>query len=483
MRAAAIPGISLAVVIGAAPTTSEAQVDPDLAVVPSSTITATTSAASPLGTSSATVAAPIEEPLPPEAPPPREAITSTTGLSPGVTPPEPVRIGAVELPRQLGPAWIDAGVGRVRLGLATQLRVEVSSRDGTDGRDTGVAVLVRRLRTTISGRFLDDRLSFATQINTTAGNFELVDMWIDLELWRELRIKVGQFKIPFDWYRLQSFTRLMLADWALTTAWFGGERQFGAMVHDDDGSAPGIDYGIGVFTGQNRRAGHTIRLPELYGEPVRNPSRVDGVGEVDSVHPEIVGNLRYVSRDFSDASLSDLQGGSLRWMVGLGATFDAEPEEARDFRARLASEVWLKAHHVSLVAMGYLGFVDITTRDEVVSGAGGANVQAGYRFAPQLEVSARWAWVGLTQALTDDARDRGQSIIDDATRPEDREELQQQYGEAGSLEWEQELLGGFTFFFVGHSLKWQLDLGWIHRHLRDRAANDIRMRTHIQLAF
>ena len=445
-----------------------------------------TSTTSAIGTTTGTVAEqpwPEEPPeeLPPEEPPPREAETSTTGLPSGVAPAEPLRIGEIELPQKLGPAWIDAGVGRVRLGLTTQLRVELLSLDEPDGRDTRVGVLVRRLRTTLSGRFLDDRFTFAVQLNTTAGNFELVDVWIGMEFLRYLRVRFGQFKIPFDWYRQQSFTRLLMADWSLTTEWYGAERQFGIMVHDD-ASGPGIDYAFGVFTGQNRRAGHAFRLPELYGEPVRNPSRVDGVGEVDAVHPELVGTIRYTTPGFSDSSISDRRGGPPRGMMAVGATFDAEPRDGRDFRARWTSEAWLKAHHVSLVALGYLGLVDAATRDRLILGAGGVNLQAGYRFLPQMEIAARYAWVQLTQALSDDARDRGQSIIDGAT-PEERDELEVQYGNAGALRWEQELLGGFTFFFVGHSLKWQLDLGWLHQSFRERSQNDLRVRTHIQLAF
>jgi len=434
------------------------------------------------GTTTGTVAGGIPEPPPPESPPRKPAETPAADHPPGVAPPEPTRAGPFELPPQLGPAWIDAGVGRIRLGLGTQLRVEVFSFDEDGGGENDVAFLVRRLRTTLSGRFLEERLSFAAQINTTAGNFELVDVWIDMEFLRALRIRFGQFKIPFDAYRQQSFSRLLLPDWSMPTGWFGAERQFGLMVHDA-GSGPGLDYAFGTFTGQNRRAGHAVRLPRLYGEPVSNPSQVDGVGEIDRVHPEIVGSIRYATPGFSDESMSDRAGGPLRALVAAGGTFDVQPEEARDFRARASAEAWFKVRHVSVVALGYLGLVDPATREGAILGATGLTAQAAVRFRPRMEVAFRYAWVQLTEALSDDARDRARAVVDAAESPEDAARLDAQYADAGDLRWEHELLGGFTYFFVGHSLKWQIDLGWIHERTRERAGDDFRLRTHLQLAF
>jgi hypothetical protein len=447
---------------------------------PDQTETGTTAAVAPTDSSTVSTEQVLVD-LPPEAPPPKLVDTATIGQPPTGPLPPPTRIGTMELPQRLGPAWVDAGPGRIRIGLAAQLRLEILSDDSGDDRDTDVAVLVRRLRSTISGRFLDDRLTFAAQINATAGNFELVDLWLDMEFLESLRIRFGQFKIPFDWYRRQSFTRLLLADWALTTAWYGAERQFGVMVHDF-GSGHGFDYGLGVFTGQNRRAGHALRLPRLYGEPVSNPSRVDGVGEIDSVHPELVGTVRHTTQGFSDASLSDLKGGPLRTLYAVSATFDANPEEARDHTARFSAETWMKFYHVSLLAMAYVGWVERTQQNDVILGTTGVNLQGAYRFQPQMEIAVQYAWVHLTRALSNDARDRGRSLIEQGP-PEEQDDLELRFGDAGDLRWQQELLLGFTFFFVGHSLKWQIDAGWLHDTFRTRSENDIRMRTHLQLAF
>jgi hypothetical protein len=374
---------------------------------------------------------------------------------------------------------VDTGAGQLRIGLATQFRIDVTSDDDGAERRLRSAVLVRRLRTTLSGRFLDDRLSFAMQINTTAGNFELVDMWVDAELHSVVRLRVGQFKVPLDQYRQQSFTRLLLVDWARTTAWFGAERQFGVMVHD---AATGrVDYRFGVFTGQNRRAGHAISLPQLYGEPVSNPSRVDGIGEVDEVHPELIGSLRFTSVGFSDSSLSDRVGGPLRTLFALSSAVDFDPEPGRDFRARFVGEAWAKVAHVSLQAIGYLGFVDGTTRDGLLP-AVGANLQAAYRLSPSFEVAARYGVVPLSSALSDDARDRAADLVEAAPTPEEAASLTAQYADAGALRWEQELTVGGTWFVVGHGLKLQSDLGWIHQGRRDGDQDDFRARLMLQLA-
>jgi hypothetical protein len=424
-----------------------------------------------------------DEPLPPELPPPRAIETSSvagdsTGPAP---PPEAVHIGNLVLPTQLGPAWIDAGVGRLRLGLGMQLRANVFSQEDDGSRETQTAVLIRRLRISIAGRFLNDRLTFGVQLNTAPGNFEVVDVWIDAEFFNALRLRVGQFKIPFDWYRNQSYTQLLLVDWSIASVWFGSERQFGVMTYGAIGDS-GLDYRFGVFTGQNRRASFAIRLPSLYGEPLLNPSRVDGVGEVDSVHPELVGSIRYRSEKFSDGDLSDGAGGDPRYMMALSGAYDFNPELARDQTSRLALEGWLQLHHVSLVSAAYLSFIEATQTRNLGFGAVGANLEAAYRFRQDMEVSMRYAIAMFGDRVLDDAQARGQGLIAGAQTLEEADALAAQYGNAGQQKAEQELLLGFNYYFIGHSLKLQSDVGWIRRTLRERAEDDFRFRTHIQLA-
>lgn len=457
-----------------APSTVEAVGTSTLASTETSTLTPT---------ATSTVYAPADEPLAPELPPAPAAETrTTTGLPLGVEPAEPTRIGSVELPTQLGPAMIDAGAGRIRLGLSTQLQSTFFDGDeGGGARSLDANVLIRRLRTVISGRFLEDRLSFAFQLNTTPGNFEVLDMWIDLEIRSMFRVRLGQFKVPFTAYRQQSFSRTMLVDWSLASVWFGAERQLGVMVHDE-ASGP-FDYAIGVFTGQNRRASFNTGLAELYGEPVTNPSRVDGIGEVDRIHPEIVGSLTYRSPGYSSSSLSDRSGGPLRYLLVFSSAVDIQPEEARDDAARFGLEAWFKYAHWSIVTTTYASLNETTQTDRFILGAAGGHVQTAYRFTQQFELALRYALVALTPSLSDDARDRGQAIIQSAATPEETEALRAQYGDAGDLRSEQEVTLGGSWFIVGHSLKFSADAGWLWRALRGGDRHDLRIRLQAQLSF
>ncbi len=441
-----------------------------VAGAPGSTSTATST---PTRTSS--TAPVLDEPLAPELPPP-QASTATTAPSP-----ERVDLLGVELPNQIGPAWIDAGVGRLRLGLATQLLTELQTGSGTeDGFDS--RVLIRRLRLSLSGRFLDDRLSFAFQLNTTPGNFEVVDMWLDYEIIPQFRLRLGQMKIPLDGYRALSFSRLSNVDWSITTSWFGSERQLGLVIHSAE-DRPGLDYNIGLFTGQNRRAGHAIALPNFYGEPTSNPSRVDGVGEVDTIHPEIVTSVEFASEGFATDAISDRRGGPLRYRFGLGAAWDVRPEEGRDFTFRLVPEAWIKVRHLSVYVIGYLGVAELTQTDETGWGAMGGNLETAYRFSQAFELGARYGTVVVNRDLSDDAIARGQAFIDAAETPDDAEALIAQYGSAGDLRRQHQLLGSFNIYLVGHSLKLQTEVGWRRDVLTTKNADRFIAVLQVQFAF
>jgi len=387
-------------------------------------------------------------------------------------------------PTRLGPFQIVTDIGRVRFGLATQMRLQYDNFDNGDGtRTSATTALIRRLRTSMSGRFLDDRLSFAFQLNSVPGAFELIDMWVDGEILDDIRLRMGQLKIPFTRYRLQSFTRLLLDDWADPTFYFGAERQLGFMVHDGPDN-PTFDYSVGLFAGENRRAGHAVGLTTLYGEPIVNESDFEaGIGKVDDFHPELVVMVGHGSEDFSTSALTDASGGGFRYLLTLSGAADFTPVATEDMVARIAPEAWFKYEGLSVVAVGYIGLVETAVNPEVILGMTGMNLEVAYRISRWIEVATRWSQTLISEDLSTDARTRADGIIAGATTPEEMAALAEQYSSTGLLRAINELTLGFNVYFIGHSLKWQTDATWRHRGRRSGDADDARVRTQLQLAF
>lgn len=385
-------------------------------------------------------------------------------------------------PPKLGPVSLKTGSGTIDLGVSLQLRADVRSIEGDDGRSGEVAISINRLRMSASGNFLDERVTFEVQLNTTPESFELVDVWIGFVFAPSLRLRLGQMKVPYTWYRQLSFTRLAFVDWSPTTAWFGSERQLGAMLHDDPAKS-GWSYRLGVFTGENRRSSHAFRLAEIYGEPLENASGADGFAVADDVDPELVGTLRWTSDGFDAEQQVDWDGGPARFLLAASGAVNFDSDETEDFAGRASIDAWLKLRHFSMVATGYLALSKEVLDDDLIVAATGLNLEAAYLIDRKVELAARFALIDPTDALTDDARTRAERIIEGAVSEDEEERLRGRYGDAGTLLEEHELRLGVSYFLVGHSLRVQLDGGWIHRELRAGPRDDFEARTIVQLAF
>jgi hypothetical protein len=390
---------------------------------------------------------------------------------------------AAESESRIGPVEWSLPAGTVELGFAAQLRADVLSRDAGDRRSEKLSLSVGRLRTTLRGGFFEDRLQFEFQANTTPATFELVDVWMSFAFDPSLQIRVGQMIVPYTWYRQISFSALSLVDWAPTTAWFGSERQFGLLLHDEAADESPLSYRVGVFSGENRRASHAIRLRQYYGEPLRNRSAATEGRPTREVDPELVGTLRWSSPGFDGGAQTDFVGGPMRWSLAVSSALNFDADDTEDFVARSAVEGWLKVHHLSLLAIGYLGLSNETRGDDVIVAASGVNVEAAYRLGRAFEIAGRFALVIPTDALARDARTRARDIIDGAGSPEERDALVLQYENAGDTTREQEARLGLTYFVVGHSLKFQADAAWIQRELRGGTRNDVQARALLQLTF
>ncbi len=390
----------------------------------------------------------------------------------------------VALPRAVGPFELKSRDGNwsLRPGLAVQLRFTLTSlAEPGAGDPPDSYVEARRIRPTLSGALFNKDLRYKLHLSTAPGAVELMDWYLDHRFGADLRARVGQFKIPFTRYRMASYQHLTLTDWAITSKYFGAERQMGLCLHNGYG-APGapLSYEVGVFTGTNARAAHGIGPARVYGETPANPSDLIDPAPRASLHPELVAHLAYNHEGIDPRQDTDFAGGDLRFSAGLSAAWDLDPVVTKDLALRLAPELLIKYGGASLFGVFYLGFdrasgVDADVTDQQLAMLGGL-VQASYLFAGQLEVSARWSMVHVDARLLTAARTRAAVTnlqSPGAVNPR-----------AGTLQREEERGVGFNVYLIGTSLKWQTDLTWLLAGRVDGTTrHQLRLRTQLHLAF
>ncbi len=358
-------------------------------------------------------------------------------------------------PRRLGPAKISIGDGgdRLSIGFAVQLRGALAQRsnDPVGAVDGGVGL--RRLRTSLGSRFLQGKVRSAVQVNLTPNSPELLDGDVHEPRVEQIGVRVGQFKVPYTRYRLQSFAALSLTDWAPTTGMFGAERQIGLELLNPAPGRSTWEYGVGVFTGVNARATHAVGLVETYGGVPTNRSSFRGFEAPSRIHPEFIAR---VAKDFGGidtATSTDYVGGPLRSSVGLSAAWDAQAKRREDLSGRLAIEWLAKVRHAYVNVVGHAGWFD-RARD---AGPWGALTEVGYRFARYWEISGRYDGIWLGRRLRNDAAAFAQS----AEAAGDRDVTDRDGFElVGRLRSRHELACALSYYIIGHSLKAQIEGAW-----------------------
>ena len=389
-----------------------------------------------------------------------------------------------KLPMRLGPVRIKIGKTDdwIGIGFATQLQFEYDQQFATAGfpKQSTETLEFRRIRTTLSSSFIDGRIRSRFQINMTPSAFELIDMWFAFTRFKFATFRVGQFKIPYDRYRAQSFAALSLVDWAPTTRMFGSERQVGAEMLGIGGFLK-AEYAVGIFSGTNARAAHAVGITEVYGEVPRNASDF-GFGEVVSeFHPELAARAAKNFGKINTDTNSDVTGSKeLRHSVGFGIAWDARPKATQDLGLRLSAE-WLgKIRHLYMNVVSYLAWYKPWEGGKILFGPMGFMAESGYRFSLMWELALRYSVTYLTPWLRSDARSYGEFQIANATDPAAALE---QYGQNGEQTTNNELALAGTSYIIGNSLKVVAEAAWTAQRWEAGRLNGFRFNIQLQFLF
>jgi hypothetical protein len=369
----------------------------------------------------------------------------------------------------------------LRLQFAGQFQTVWENKDeGPDNeRESALYMKARRVRPTLMVTVPDYKTFFKLHLSTAPGSLELMDLYFDSKLLSPLSFRIGQFKIPFTRYRIQSFQRLTFVDWAIVTKYFGAERQMGFAVHNGFEKPPKLAYAAGIFDGANARSSHAIALASVYGEKVTNRSDLLGSSSKAEFHPELVLHLAYNANEIDVRSDSDAKGGSLRYSVASSVAWDMDPVEYHDLALRAAQEFLVKYKSFSVMGAGYLGFSSIDESLRSRLAFSGLLIQSAYRTTNLIEFSLRYAYVNIEDAIADEAHIRAQSIIEET----EEGAVISQYQDAGMVLAEHEGTLGFNIYLDGHNLKMQNDFGFTQYQRRDEDRTDYLIRSQLQVAF
>jgi hypothetical protein len=370
--------------------------------------------------------------------------------------------------------------------LTAQFRARYQSLDRGPDRDRRdeARIIFRRIRPIFRGGFFEGDLTYNLHLNVVPGALELMDLWFDYRLDPQARVKVGQLKIPYTRYRLDSFKDLPVVEWSNVTTFFGAERQIGAMLHNGVSRPPAFEYQVGVFTGANARASHAVGLVPLYGEQVRSPSDLADPAPPRDLHPEMVLHAAYNHGDIDVRRPSDREGGEPRFSAGASVAWDAQPTAIEDLVLRVAPEAMFKAYGLALSAVFHLAMVERAEEDNAaVPGLWGGVAQASYRFCESYEVSLRYTVVRLLRSVREDIRRHANRLVSEAPPGDAGEAWLSRTGALGTLSAEHEANVGFNIYLLDDLLKWQIDGGLLVHDRYDGDLQDIRARTQFQLAF
>lgn len=388
------------------------------------------------------------------------------------------------LPTRLGPVRLYVGDTNdwIGFGFASQLEFDYDQQFEGAGveRTSDETLQFRRIRLTLSSSFIDGRIRSGFQINLTPSAFELIDMWLAFTRFRFATMRIGQFKIPFDRYRAQSFAVLSFIDWAPTTRVFGSERQIGIEAFASGGFFE-LEYAFGIFTGTNARASHGIGAIDQYGEIPANPSDL-GDGDIfTEFHPELVGRVAKNVGEINTDTNSDVTGTDhLRQSAGFGFAYDARADPIEDLTLRFSLE-WLgKIRHFHFNAITYLAWFPPWEGGRIDFGPFGVMGEVGYRFNVMWELAMRYSITYFTPKLRSDARAYGDFQIANAI---DMEATIAQYGDNGDQITNAELALATQAHIIGNSLKAVLQVAWANQLWVQGLRNGLRIELQFQFLF
>jgi len=353
------------------------------------------------------------------------------------------------------------GAFELNLRARAQIRFTLTGEEG--GGEPATEFSIRRMRLLLQGHALSNELQYYIQLGFSNRDTEsdlrlpLRDAYVTWTRLRDLQVRAGQMKVPFDRQRVTSSSALQFVDRSIVTSELNLDRDVGVQLFSRDlfGLGNRLGYQLGVFGGDGRN-----RLSSESGLLWVARLEFTPMGSYDD----------YVEADLERRA-------SPRLAVGVGVAYNQNTRRARSTfetsydRARfdyLHGEADLSFKWRGLSVVGAAMLRRASPASQQFTTAGGAPTieysrnyfgwfaQAGYLFNRHFELVARYG-------------DLRPTVIDQASvDPSQRRR--------------HELGGGLNWYFQGHALKLQSDYFYYYgESLSDRGEHQARLQ--MQLYF
>jgi len=154
----------------------------------------------------------------------------------------------------------------LKMNFLVQPRITFSENDEhldkeskASGNDT-TSVSVKRIRLEFTGNLFNREFSYKLQEDLAGGiqgdgrkGSNLKDAWLQWNLNKAAKVRVGQHKVPFSRQELVSVQNLQFLDRSLVTQEFVPARNVGAMLQGSPDH--GMTYSLGVYNGESKGEG------------------------------------------------------------------------------------------------------------------------------------------------------------------------------------------------------------------------------------
>lgn len=323
---------------------------------------------------------------------------------------------------------------RLRMQLQGSGETKAESPAGGQGERPDVGFFVRRLRVVFQGHAVDKSLRYYVQLGFSPRDQEsdLIVPVRDAQLiWtgvRDLNVRFGQMKVPFNRERVISSSALGMVDRSNVNAELNLDRDVGIMLQSRDlfGLGDVLRYNLGVFGGDGRNRS-SPDTGMLYAARLE----VAPLGAFD---------------DYSEADLRRSPGPRLS--LGVASAYSEATRRSRGTHGDTLRTGTLDYRH---------GAADLIFK------MGGVSLQAEvlFRRSPQTSIKG----TGPTGTpLTEFPRNGWGTMIQAGFLVNDRWEISLRHGEIrplgggnGGLLRDREIGGALSFYARGHDLKIQVD--------------------------
>jgi phosphate-selective porin OprO and OprP len=316
---------------------------------------------------------------------------------------------------------------------------------------------VRRARLVLRGHALVEELTYNIQLafsnQDTESDLRLVlrDAYVNYAFHRDLELRAGQMKVPFNPQRVTSSSALQFPDRSIVQNELNLDRDVGVQLHSSDlfGLGHVLGYAIGLFGGDGRN-----RLADDSGLLYVLRLQVNPFGKIDIREEADIARTKTPKLAIGGALARNER------TVRLRSTFGDTVTSRRPFDyVHAEADLNFKWLGFSFRAEGLLRHADEKRVAAIVGGAARADAtrsawgffgQAGYMLTDHLEVSGRYGELRPLRRLS-------------------------------AVAFERETGGGLSWYFFGHDLKVQTDYFYLWG--KELSEGDHQVRLQFQLYF